>query len=926
MTEAAKSKEQTRGFVERWKGRGYEKGDSQVFWIELLHDVLGVERPTDIISFESQVHLSHTSFIDAYISSTKVLIEQKSIDKDLRKPIPQSDGTMLTPFQQAKRYSSELPLSKHPRWVVACNFRSFLIYDMEQPQGEPFEVLLENLERDAHLLSFMVSDEREKLRHEMEVSIEAGALVGKLYDALLTQYGGEVNDADLHALNVLCVRLVFCLYAEDAGVFGKCQFAHYLMDFAPAQIRVALRDLFLVLDTPVERRDRFLEPKLKAFPYVNGSLFREQEGETIPPFTRETADLLIQEASLGFDWSQISPTIFGAVFESTLNPETRRSGGMHYTSIENIHKVIDPLFLNGLSDEMSQISLLANGKSKRDRLEKFQQKLASLKFLDPACGSGNFLTETYVSLRRLENKVIEQLTHGQMLLGLEEVNPIKVSIHQFYGIEINDFAVTVAKTALWIAEAQMMAETEKIIRFNDDYLPLKTYNNIAEGNALRIDWNEVCPAEELDYIIGNPPFVGGMMMTEDQKQDMHNIFGKIKGIGELDYVGCWYRKSAELMQTNNLIKAALVSTNSITQGEQVAILWESLMSEYHIHIDFAYRTFRWDSESTLKARVHCIIVGFSKGLSNNTKRLYINDESFIECTNINGYLTNAPDVFLHNQSSPLCQVPAMVFGNMPRDGGGFILSEEEKNELIANEPMSEQWIHLFLGAEEYIKNKKRYCLWLINASPADIKKCPTVYKRIEQVRNMRLESKAASTRKMAETPTLFAQITQPEGRDYIIVPRVSSEKRHYVPMGFMTPDVIASDAVQIIPDATIYHFGILTSSTHMSWMRAVCGRLEMRYRYSKDIVYNNFPWPTPTDTQKEKIEKTAQAILDARALYPDSSLADLYDDLTMPVELRRAHQANDRAVMEAYAFAHTMTESDIVARLLEMYQQLITKD
>ncbi|MCQ2337883.1 MAG: methylase, partial [Paludibacteraceae bacterium] len=486
--------------------------------------------------------------------------------------------------------------------------------------------------------------------------------------------------------------------------------------------------------------------------------------------------------------------------------------------------------------------------------------------------------------------------------------------------------VTVAKTALWIAEAQMMAETEKIIKFDDDYLPLKTYNNIAEGNALRMDWNEVCPAEELDYIIGNPPFVGGMMMTEDQKQDMHNIFGKIKGIGELDYVGCWYRKSAELMQTNNLIKAALVSTNSITQGEQVAILWESLMSEYHIHIDFAYRTFRWDSESTLKARVHCIIVGFSKGLSNNTKRLYINDESFIECTNINGYLTNAPDVFLHNQSSPLCRVPAMVFGNMPRDGGGFILSEEEKNELIANEPMSEQWIHLFLGAEEYIKNKKRYCLWLINASPADIKKCPTVYKRIEQVRNMRLESKAASTRKMAETPTLFAQITQPKGRDYIIVPRVSSEKRHYVPMGFMTPDVIASDAVQIIPDATIYHFGILTSSTHMSWMRAVCGRLEMRYRYSKDIVYNNFPWPTPTDTQKEKIEKTAQAILDARALYPDSSLADLYDDLTMPVELRRAHQANDRAVMEAYAFPSTMTESDIVARLLEMYQQLTTKD
>ena len=924
MTEAAKSKEQLRGFVERWKGRGYEKGDSQVFWIELLHDVLGVERPTDIISFESQVHLSHTSFIDAYISSTKVLIEQKSIDKDLRKPIPQSDGTMLTPFQQAKRYSSELPLSKHPRWVVACNFRSFLIYDMEQPQGEPFEVLLENLERDAHLLSFMVSDEREKLRHEMEVSIEAGALVGKLYDALLTQYGGEVNDADLHALNVLCVRLVFCLYAEDAGVFGKCQFAHYLMDFAPAQIRVALRDLFLVLDTPVERRDRFLEPKLKAFPYVNGSLFREQEGETIPPFTRETADLLIQEASLGFDWSQISPTIFGAVFESTLNPETRRSGGMHYTSIENIHKVIDPLFLNGLSDEMSQISLLANGKSKRDRLEKFQQKLASLKFLDPACGSGNFLTETYVSLRRLENKVIEQLTHGQMLLGLEEVNPIKVSIHQFYGIEINDFAVTVAKTALWIAEAQMMAETEKIIRFNDDYLPLKTYNNIAEGNALRIDWNEVCPAEELDYIIGNPPFVGARMKSKEQADDLLDIFGKKwKNLGNIDYVGGWYLKASQMMRQNPDICTALVSTNSITQGEQVANLWKPLFDEFGIHIDFAYPTFRWDSESTLKAHVHCVIVGFSQGANKITKRLYNSEGQFKECRNINAYLIDAPNIFVDSRSTAICDVPKMGIGNKPIDGGNYLFTQDEKDDFVKKEPKSEQYFRRWYGAEEFINNKVRYCLWLGDCTPAELRSMPYCYERVALVRDFRLSSSSEGTRKIAEKPTRFHVENMPQ-ETFILVPRVSSEKRYYVPMGFMTPDVIASDAVQIIPDATIYHFGILTSSTHMSWMRAVCGRLKSDYRYSKDIVYNNFPWPTPTDTQKEKIEKTAQAILDARALYPDSSLADLYDDLTMPVELRRAHQANDRAVMEAYAFAHTMTESDIVARLLEMYQQLIT--
>lgn len=922
MTGSAKSKENIKKFVERWRGRGYEKGDSQVFWIELLHDVLGVDRPTEIISFENQVQLSHTSFIDAYIRSTKVLIEQKSIDKDLRKPIPQSDGTLLTPFQQAKRYSSELPLSRHPRWVVACNFRSFLIYDMEQPQGEPFEVLLDNLEHDAHLLAFMVCDEREKLRHEMEVSIEAGALVGKLYDALLTQYGDEVNDADLHALNVLCVRLVFCLYAEDAGVFGKNQFAHYLTDFSPSHLRGALRELFKVLDTPVEKRDRFLEPKLKAFPYVNGSLFREQEGEEIPPFTEVTANLLIQEASLGFDWSQISPTIFGAVFESTLNPETRRSGGMHYTSIENIHKVIDPLFLGQLSDEMAQISLLANGKGKRDKLEKFQQKLASLRFLDPACGSGNFLTETYVSLRRLENKVIEQLTHGQMLLGLEEVNPIKVSIHQFYGIEINDFAVTVAKTALWIAEAQMMAETEKIIKFDDDYLPLKTYNNIAEGNALRMDWNEVCPAGELDYIIGNPPFVGNNNMSQSQREDILPFFHDNK---RMDYVCAWYIKAAQMMQNNFAIKAALVSTNSICQGEMVPLLWKPIFEKYGMSIDFAWTTFRWDSESSQKAHVHCVIVGFSKESIPITKHIYDKDGASKICSNINGYLLNAPNVFVDSVTKPICDVPNIRKGNQPTEGGNLIFStKEEMEDFIKVEPSAVFYIKKLTGAKEFINNCYRYCLWLKDVSPSELRKMPNVMQRIQKVREIRLESPDKGTVRLADTPHLFRETNNPASA--ILIPSHSSENRKYIPLGFIDDSVITTNATLIIPDATIYHFGILTSSTHMSWMRAVCGRLEMRYRYSKDIVYNNFPWPTPTDVQKEKIEKTAQAILDARALYPDSSLADLYDDLTMPVELRRAHQANDRAVMEAYGFASTMTESDIVARLLEMYEQLIIEN
>ena len=480
-----------KAFVDRWTGRGYEKGESQQFWTDLLHDVLDIETPSEIISFESQVKLASTSFIDGYIAPTKVLIEQKSIDKDLRKGIKQSDGSLLNPFQQAKRYAAELPVSKHPRWVVTCNFKSFLIYDMENPHGEPEEVLLENLEKDYYRLRFLVEDGKAHLKRELEVSIKAGELVGKLYDAFLKQYGGDVTPRDLHSLNVLCVRLVFCLYAEDAGIFSKDQFYYYMAQYKPSQMNVALRELFATLDTKDEDRSRFLPQNLKDFPYVNGSLFQQHPGEDIPQFDKAMSELLLKEASLGFDWSEISPTIFGAVFESTLNPETRRSGGMHYTSIENIHKVIDPLFMNELRAEFEKIKEEKHDHKRRQKLETFQNKLASLTFLDPACGSGNFLTETYISLRRLENEAISLRLKGQKLLGLEQLNPIKVNIHQFYGIEINDFAVTVATTALWIAESQMMHETERIIKFDLDYLPLKSFTNIHLGNALRMDWNDL---------------------------------------------------------------------------------------------------------------------------------------------------------------------------------------------------------------------------------------------------------------------------------------------------------------------------------------------------------------------------------------------------------------------------------------------------
>lgn len=906
-----------KAFVERWTGKGYEKGQSQLFWTELLTDVLGVETPSEVISFEDQVKLDHTAFIDAYIKKTHVMIEQKSINKDLRTPIKQSDGTELTPFRQAKRYASELPYSQRPRWIITCNFRSFHIYDMEHPQSEPFIILLENLEKEAHMLQFMVNDDDEvTLKHEKEVSIQAGEMVGRIYDAFLSQFGDDITKAELHALNVLCVRLVFCLYAEDAGIFGKDQFYHYMKSFSMENMSMALRELFQVLDTPIKNRPRFLEEKLAAFPYVNGSLFCQQPGELIPPFSQEIVDCLLDKASIGFDWSDISPTIFGAVFESTLNPDTRRSGGMHYTSIENIHKVIDPLFMDDLNEEFADIRIQPNGKQRDKRLEAFQTKLASLKFFDPACGSGNFLTETFISLRRLENKVILELTRGQGFLGFDEINPIKVNIHQFYGIEINDFAVTVATTALWIAEAQMMAETEKIIRFENDYLPLKSYNNIHEGNSLRIPWEEVVSPQELDYIIGNPPFVGNNNMSPSQREDILPFFPKNKTI---DYVAAWYIKAAQMMQDTN-IRTALVSTNSITQGEQVPILWEQMFKKYDVHIDFAWHTFRWDSESSLKAHVHCVIIGFSIATSYKERVLFSGTQKTI-AKNINANLLDAPNVFINSRSKPICNVSPIRKGNQPTDGGNLIIEKEDYSDFIKKEPNAIKYIKKLIGAREYINNLDRYCLWLKDISPAELRSMPYVCERVKAVREMRLKSPDASTRKLADTPTLFRETNNPNS--YIIVPSVSSENRRYIPLGFLDGNTIPTNLVLIIPDATLFHFGVLTSNVHMAWMRAVCGRLKSDYRYSKDIVYNNFPWPTPTNAQKAKIEETAQAILYARSLYPDSSLADLYDETTMPPELRKAHQQNDRAVMAAYGFpTKDFTESDIVAELLKMYKEL----
>ena len=907
-------------FAKRWEGKGYEKGESQLFWTELLTEVYGVENPSTVISFEDKVQLDHTSFIDGYIDHTHTMIEQKSLGKDLRAPIKQSDGTSLTPFRQAQRYSAALPYSKRPRWIVTCNFSTFLVYDMENPNDEPFEIRLADLGKEHYRLRFLVETGAQHLEREMQVSMQAGAIVGKLYDALLKEYKDPTNPESLRSLNVLCVRLVFCLYSEDAGIFGKHDMFHdYLVRYDTMDMRNALVRLFQVLNTPLDERDPYLQDDLAAFPFASGGLF---EGDIeIPRMNEEIRDLLLRHASLDFDWSQISPTIFGAVFESTLNPETRRSSGMHYTSVENIHKVIDPLFLDDLRHQLDDILEEKVLTKRRKRLLDFQQHLASLTFLDPACGSGNFLTETYLSLRRLENRLIRALYEGEsMFIGGDDfVNPVKVDIHQFYGIEINDFAVTVATTALWISESQMLTETERIISHDLEFLPLKSFPNIHEANALRTDWATIVPKEKLNYIMGNPPFIGARMATAEQKQDLINVFGaKWKNVGNLDYVCGWYKKAAELM-LDTQIKAALVSTNSICQGEQVANLWEPLMRD-GIIINFAHRTFRWDSEATIKAHVHCIIVGFS--YEDKKDKVLFDNGIVIHVNHINAYLIDGDDVFVGSRNKPLCDVPEIGIGNKPIDGGNYLFEKEEMEAFIKLEPKSEQYFRPWYGAVEFIHQKPRYCLWLGDCTPAELRSMPHCLKRVEAVRELRLASKSEGTRKLADRPTRFHVENMPKG-NFIIVSRVSSERRIYVPMGFLPPTCLGSDAVHLIPDATLYHFGVLESNVHMAWMRVVCGRLKSDYRYSKDVVYNNFPWPEVTDEQRERIAQTAQAILDARALYPDSSLADLYDPVTMPPELLKAHRDNDRAVMAAYNFPTTMQENEIVARLFTLYSDLI---
>lgn len=920
-----------RRFVETWKGRGYEKGETQPFWYQLLHDIFGVEVPANFIQFELPVHLKSTNFIDAYIPSTKVIIEQKEIKKDLEAAGKQSDGDKLTPYEQAQRYVGGLSYSQYPRWIVTCYFKSFRVYDMEQPQAEPMEILLENLEREYYLLKFLVDDNTTSLRREKELSVKAGELIGKLYNELHQQYHNPDTPQALHSLNVLCIRLVFCLFAEKSLLFGdnRSAFHDYLMAYKPSQMRKAIQDLFDVLDTEEHERDPYMEESLSRFPYVNGGLFSKEEKIEIPQFTESIANLLLIECSAGFDWSGISPTIFGALFEDTMNPETREIGGMHYTSVENIHKVIDPLYMNELSREFKDILQIKIDKKRKQALQSFQKKIGGLKFLDPACGSGNFLTETYLSLRKLENEVLKMLSDGTLSMN-GDFSPIKVKIEHFYGMEVNDFAVTVAKAALWIAEAQMMKETEDIVLKDLEFLPLKSYSHVQHANALTKDWNEIIASDKLSYIIGNPPFKGKKTREKEQKEELEKLIGTDSAQpGNLDYVSGWFFKAARYIQGTN-IKVSFVSTINITRGEQVSLLWKSLLEKYGIKIYYAYLPFEWYSEARNNAQVHCTIIGFGCTEICSPKMIYsgTEDEAPRMAENISPYLRDEENILVASRpSKPLCKVPSTGIGNKPIDGGNFLFRPQQKADFIKAEPLAEKYFYEWYGADELIKGHRRYFLWLANCPPSELREMPLSMERREKVKEARRRSSDAGTRKLADFPTKFHVTNIPE-EDFIVIPEVTSENRDYIPMEYVevkeTTKKLFSNLVKLMPGATFYHFGVLQSKVHMIWTKATCGYKDFRPRYSTDVVFNNFPWPDVSQKDKEAIETTAKKILEMRERYPESSLADLYDVVTMPDDLKKAHLDNDKAVMKAYGFTGK-TDEDVTKALLKLYKKLISE-
>ncbi len=899
-------------FVRYWKKQqGSEDSEAKPFWLAFIRDIFDIHYPEKFINFEVHVKFDGgTKKIDGYLFHSNVLIEHKSANVKLDEKV----------FAQAKRYNDALNDSRKADWIITSNFKEFKIYNMET-QAPPVSILLDELPDRYSEFEFLIKRTRQNEDYEKKLNFEAGAAIKTLYENLKAPYELDKNPALFHNLNKLCVRLVFCFYAEAAGIFPERKmFTDYMKknDGDADTFRRALEEIFEFLNTPVDRRRPFIKKsKLRKLPYIDGGLFDEARYD-IPEFQTKARDVFFENLA-NLTWQDIDPTIFGAVFESILkllNEEsnTDETDGVHYTAPANIHKVINPLFYNDLYKKFE------NADSIDDYL-KLQDEIANIKILDPACGSGNFLTESYILLRELENEIIQKLfKRGYKLPD----NPIKISIENFFGIEINEFAVAVAKTALWISEIKMRQKLMDALKINLQHFPLKKIPHIICANALTFDWSELVKPADLNFIAGNPPFVGTKGQTLAQKADILALCPALK---PLDYVTAWFKKASDFIAGTN-IRCAFVATNSITQGEQVAPLWKNL----NVHIDFAYKTFKWYSESTDMAQVHVVIIGFSQvdGLQKNIYTVAFEENAEgkkvekIESTpakNINGYLIDAPNIYIEKRAEPLCNVPPMTKGSYGTDKGHLTIKAEDYENFIKKEPAAKKYIRETIGGDEFINNKKRYCLWLVDCPPDELRKMKLVAERVQAVKEFRLKSTKAQTKKDAETPALFQEIRQPE-TDYIVIPFTSSEKRKYLPIGFIDKNIIANAGVQTISNAGLYEFGVLNSVVHNAWLRAVCGRLEMRYRYSASIVYNNFVWCEPTAEQRAKIEMTAQKILDVRAGYPEKSLAELYSEITMPADLRAAHLENDAAVMAAYGFSAAMTEAQIVSALMEKYLQL----
>jgi len=883
-------------FQKEWQGETSEKAESQSFWNDFFN-VFGISRRR-VASFEQPIKKADNKqgFIDLLWKGT-ILVEHKSKGKDLEKAT-----------QQAKDYFPNLKEHELPRYILVSDFQRFKLYDLDS--GNQWEFELINFVDNVHLFDFIAGYEKRVYKDEDLVNLQAAELMGKLHDCLK-----EIGYMG-HDLEVYLLRLLFCLFADDTGIFNKGIFWEYIDLHTKedgSDLAMHIDAIFQVLNTPEEKRLKNLDENLTQFPYINGKLF--EESLPLAAFDSKMRVMLLEACA--FDWGKISPAIFGSMFQAVMNPKERRNLGAHYTSEKNIQKVIKPLFLDDLYREFEKI------KDNRNKLLEFHKKIANLYFLDPACGCGNFLIITYRELRNLEILVLQELNKtGQLVTDISTI--IQVDVNQFAGIEYDEFAVRVAEVAMWLIDHQMNIKVSNTFGQYFVRLPLKKSAKIVNGNALRIDWEEVISKEKLNFILGNPPFVGHHYQNFDQKEDLKLVLDKIIGSGVMDYVSAWFYKSAQFIQSTK-IKVGLVATNSISQGEQSSILWNVLINEFNISIHFAHRTFKWSNEAKGNAAVHCVIIGFAS-FEANEKYLFdyqtiTSEPLLIKAQNINPYLINANNILVFNRKYPLCNVPNMMYGNKPTDGGNFILSEEEKNTLVLKNPLVIKFIKPFISAREFLNGGKKWCLWLLDIKPDELKNIPEILERVEAVKQFRSKSIAASTRNYSYH-CLFRQITQPKS-DYILVPRTTSENRKYIPIGFFTADNIVSDTCQSIPNGDLYLFGILTSEMHMAWVKYVCGRLKSDYRYSKDIVYNNYPFPENiTDKQKQTVETCAQAVLDTRSKYPDSSLADLYDPLTMPPDLLKAHQKLDKAVDLCYRPQPFTSELNRIEYLFELYEKL----